>query len=169
MRVKLKVLCEDPLDVFQELVEILRYAKKKDDWDLARLDGTATSATYTTCCRNVWSVELSDGDVFFEYKGTRAGFLKAQPFSGRLTIHTLHDGGVELEVLRSTTTVDDFQIVNSKFYITEVVEYETSTPKEWDVRPADVIIPLREEPDKAVVMRGETPLKVVPYRNVYKP
>ncbi|MBO3801788.1 MAG: hypothetical protein JTT12_05670 [Candidatus Brockarchaeota archaeon] len=142
-------------ELFELFRDAFHKAKERDNWDLATLQESENSLTYTTCCGNIWDVRKDKGAIFFSYEGTRAGFLRATPFAPEMEIDPLSDNYIDI-------------IFDDKGFIFELFEYETSTPPEWKVTPIETIEKVAEEPNKAVILRFGHPRKIVEYKNVYQ-
>lgn len=106
---------------------------------------------------NRWEVvRLADDSTFLRYEGSRAGFRSFTPFVS---------AGAKVR------TKEDFLIleIEGKKLPLKLETYETSHPylapkHYWSCE----VLRLEEEPDRAVVLCGNTAMKVVPYKNVYR-
>ena len=137
---------------------------------------------------NAWTVKLKDGEVYLCYEGSRLGFYAMTPWTSVLFKPKEDENAMEVflheEVAKEIGLDTVFECFIDKFFIPSkfyyvglfnLIDYETTTPKEWGVRYYEVILPLEEEPDKAVIIdlfHGLMPHKirvrrVVPYKNVY--
>lgn len=150
---------------FELMKKVFKSAKEQDEFDLAMLVEEDTRVEYHTCCGNLWYIELRDGNAFFGYEGTRAGFLRLQPFS------CWRDGeGLkwEVEFIEPGKGHLAWLKVPPELFELKVIEHETTTPLSWGVSPFDRIVRLACEPDKAVIINlYNIPIRVVPYQNVY--
>jgi hypothetical protein len=161
--------CDKP-ELYDYILKAFKEAKEFDSnsWDVARLVRTKNSATYITCCGNEYYLRRRKKDgktvVRFGYRGTRAGLLRLQPFTGlktELKWGEVDPGGGDL-LVRINNEWELFPL--------RLVEYKTTTPKRWNVAWYEQIEQLREKPGCAVIMAGPfSPRRVVKYRDVYHP
>jgi hypothetical protein len=132
---------------YEKLKQILQKYASQEDWaGTIEQEGDKITVILTTGNRWVLSKDR------LTYEGSRAGFHAFTPFSGRGRID--EQGFIEIYLPESVESVK-----------LELVEYTTTNPHlKWWER----VEPLLQEPDKAVVLdQYGTPLRVVPYKNVY--
>jgi len=119
-------------------------------------------------------------DGYFFYEGTRKGLLRLQPFR-ELRFTFINDFGATLEYVEEWEVVDTIdartgKVVHSvcvpkrvRCFELQVVEHETTTPKEWNVRWYETVERVPGT-DTAVIMdrpHGGYVRMIVPYKNVY--
>jgi hypothetical protein len=173
--------CENP-KLYDLLEAAFKNAKLADAYDLAELETSDDSAVYTTCCHNVWFIERRGNVVLFGYEGTRSGALALMPFryldKCALYWSDLDHEAPVLAVVLEWQEVSKFEdgreIVcervpkDIKRFQLQLVEYVTTTPKEWELTWYDQVERLPTD-KKAVIMRGSWPVRVVDYADVYHP
>ncbi|MEM0307091.1 MAG: hypothetical protein QXK01_08960 [Thermofilum sp.] len=79
-------------------------------------------ATYITCCRNIYRMILHNG-LYFEFIGTRNALSE----------------GVFRGIIEHKDKKNAVIRIGGKEYEAYLIEYETTTPKEWDLWPTDRI------------------------------
>jgi hypothetical protein len=147
--------CDNP-DLFYRIVNAFTWAKENDVADMASLEITDTSATYRTCCDNIWFVERRGETVIFGYEGTRAGAIRLMPFA-----YLLDWKSYDPPILECVTDYkkEEFTIVPLKTeeYELEVVYYETTTPNEWNLKWYHQVVKVDDK--NAVIMEYNSPIK----------
>ena len=197
-----KFRCIETLISKQKLFEILRN-ELKSHWDSIsdapfgawyneQEDKGKIEVTMEHCTGNLWSViyDKNNEELYIEYSGSRLGFyartpwgnvdLKPSPFEDKelLMYVDLIFTGLTIEQIneKGLTYIKRDNRIFVEIATFEVVDYKTTTPKEWGVKWYEVIVPLDEDPEYAVIINpfyGGCPLhmvvrRVVPYKNVYK-
>jgi hypothetical protein len=132
---------------YEKLKQILLKYASQEDW-AGTIEEEGDSVTIILTTGNRWKLERDK----LTYQGSRHGFLSFTPFEGRGVIFP-EEGAIEVAG----------QDLN--YMRLELIEYTTTNPHlKWWER----VKQLEEEPDKAVVLdQYGTPLRVVPYKNVY--
>jgi len=156
MRIKFKIPRE-----WAELIaeQFAKYAAMNEDFEMwgGSLCRDPSRTILTHCTGNRWTVDISEGTL--TYEGSREGFNALTPFP------FAEETVVNAELLFSPPRLV-FYAERKELELSDkdIVEYETTYEGlQWYQR----IKKLEGEPDKAVVLEGNTPIKVVPYKNVY--
>jgi hypothetical protein len=132
---------------YEKLKEVLLKYASQENW-AGNLEQEGDTITLYLTTGNKWILSKDR----LTYEGSRHGFHSFTPFGGRGRID--EKGYIEIYEEDSVETVK-----------LELVEYTTTNPHlKWWERVEQLL----EEPDKAVVLdQYGTPLRVVPYKNVY--
>ena len=197
-----KFRCVESIIPKQKLFEILKN-ELKSHWDSisdapfgayfnVTEDKGKIEVTMEHCTGNLWSViyDKNNEELYIEYSGSRLGFYARTPWGNVELIPSFDDDRELLVYVDLAFTGFTVGQVNEKglIYIERngrmlvevatfnVTEYETTTPKEWNVKWYEVIVPLEDDPKYAIIIdpyHGTHPLhiairKIVPYKNVYK-
>jgi hypothetical protein len=171
MRVVFK--CSNP-ELFDYIIKAFKLAEMNDNWHLASLRIGESKAEYITCCRNRWFVEKVEDGVLFGYEGTRSGAIRLQPFRN-LQWHSYDPPILEYILEWQTYSIVDengnehstYMVpLKVKTFELNVIEYETTTPKRWQLKWYHQVEKIPER-NMAVIMSPRYPLKIVRYRNVY--
>ena len=144
-------------ELFMDFAKMFMAAKISDMMsypvcDVARCEiimppGEPKVAMYITCRKNIYRAILNDA-VYFEFIGTRNALTEGV-FSG-IVEHVDRDWAV-------------FR-VEGKEYSAKLIEYETSTPPEWNLWPTDKI---EFRDGKYYVVRGDKILFEIEKRDMY--
>ena len=173
MYVKFKLVkCStEPENVFRLIKQTMQ-----EHWDTiketpfgAEFITSTAECTYITCCDNVWSVMYTDGTVYLEYEGSRAGFYAQTIFNEKIKfMPVVAWGNEELHMLVKHN--DDYE----RIAVFKPIEYKTTTPKEWNIKWYHLILPTADKKYAVVIDPTVTTtfynlciVKIVPYRNVY--
>lgn len=155
----------DNSSVFQLLRKML-----EEYWDSIKEDPWGASLTQdenfirlTHCTGNSWEFRYSTEGVEIEYSGSRAGFHQSPLWDrdGKFLMkqhNTRHPHGITVYYF----SAPDDAFISLGFF--ELTYYCSSNPSlKWYER----IVPLLDDPSHAVVFWYGTPIRVVPYKNVY--
>jgi len=159
-----------------ENVFILIKQAMEEHWNIvkdmpfgAEFTSDNTYAEYITCCDNVWAVTKTPDTVYLEYEGSRTGFYAQTIFDEKIKfIPIVAWGNEELHML--VKQEHDYE----RIAVFKLVEYRTTTPKEWNIKWYHVIIPVQDKKYAVVIDPTVTTtfyklciVKIVPYRKVY--
>lgn len=157
----------DNLKVFQTLrSKVIDYWKTIEDFpcgaSLTQDDENFIRLTH--CTGNSWEFRKNSEGIEIEYRGSRAGFHQSplwDKYAGKFLMKEHSTDGVQgITVYYFAPEEDAF--VSLAFF--ELTYYCTTNPSlKWYER----IVPLLDDPSHAVVFWFGTPIRVVPYKNVY--
>lgn len=132
--------------LFDELAREFWLAKEFDDTEQARLVETGDAVVFWTDTGSKWVISRdANGEVYLSFKGKREELIQLYPFKNLVWIWWSNYSG-QLGVVEEWENVlyidphtgDEYEEEEQfpkrilTFYL-EVIEYETETPKEWDV------------------------------------
>jgi hypothetical protein len=178
----MRVVFKGPKSMYDSIIDSFRKAKEADTWDVATLTEEKERAQYRTCCDNLWFAEKRDDCTVFGYEGTRRGATRLQPFSGRLYWSSCDPPELTyIEEVRELPEEDEYidaetggrtgvpvSKVRAKVFKLKVIDYQTSTPKEWglewyhQVERVTMPVDKDREREDIVIMDGHYPTKVFP-------
>jgi len=132
--------------LFDELAREFWLAKEFDDTEQARLAETGDAVVFWTDTGSKWVISRdANGEVYLSFEGKREELIQLYPFKNLVWIWWSNYSG-QLGVVEEWENVlyidphtgDEYEEEEQfpkrilTFYL-EVIEYETETPKEWDV------------------------------------
>ncbi|MEM1908349.1 MAG: hypothetical protein QXT79_03150 [Thermofilaceae archaeon] len=133
MRVKYVIYTESPEKVFMDFVDEIVLSKISEmgcfpvcDVAFCEVSMPAKkpkTATYITSRKNVYRLIWENDTLYFEFVGTRNA-LSEGAFAG---------------IIKHIDKRNAIVTIGGKEYEAYLVEYETSTPQEWDLWPTDKI------------------------------